>query len=78
MIYPSADEICDGIDNNCNDIIDEDVMATYYQDLDGDGFGIQTTPKMPAPHQMDIPSQEPIAMMMKLSPSLEPLDPATT
>ena len=30
---------CDGIDNNCNDIIDEDVMTTYYQDLDGDGFG---------------------------------------
>ena len=39
LIYPSADEICDGIDNNCNDIIDEDVMTTYYQDLDGDGFG---------------------------------------
>lgn len=31
-IYPSADEICDGIDNNCNGTIDEGF------DSDGDGY----------------------------------------
>ena len=39
-VYPSAEEICDGIDNNCNDQADEDLaLATYYEDLDEDGFG---------------------------------------
>ena len=38
-ISPNANEICDGIDNNCDFVIDEDVQITYYEDFDNDGFG---------------------------------------
>ncbi|MHC4267753.1 MAG: putative metal-binding motif-containing protein [Planctomycetota bacterium] len=30
-INPAALEVCDGVDNNCDDQIDEGVSATYYQ-----------------------------------------------
>ena len=43
-VYPSAEEICDGLDNDCNDEIDEDVLQVYYLDVDGDGFGDGTQP----------------------------------
>lgn len=37
---PNATEVFDGVDNNCNTIIDEGFMlTTYYEDLDNDGFG---------------------------------------
>ena len=40
-IHPAAEEVCDGIDNNCDDNIDGDAIdaATWYADADGDGFG---------------------------------------
>jgi hypothetical protein len=38
-INPSRPEICNGIDDNCIDGIDEGVTLTFYQDLDNDGFG---------------------------------------
>ena len=38
-IYPGAAELCDGLDNNCNEDIDEDVGTTYYFDGDEDTYG---------------------------------------
>jgi hypothetical protein len=38
-VNPGATEVCDGQDNNCNTITDENVTTTYYRDMDGDGFG---------------------------------------
>ena len=39
LTYPSANEICDGFDNNCDEQIDEGLNSIFYTDADGDGFG---------------------------------------
>lgn len=40
QINPNATEVFDGVDNNCDSVIDEGfTFTTYYEDLDNDGFG---------------------------------------
>ena len=38
-VHPGPAEACDGLDNNCNGMIDEGVLHTFYPDSDGDGYG---------------------------------------
>jgi hypothetical protein len=40
LIFPTAIDLCNSIDDNCNGLIDEDaIFTTWYSDADGDNFG---------------------------------------
>jgi hypothetical protein len=39
-VHPEAEEACDGVDNNCDTVVDEGLdTTTWYQDRDRDGYG---------------------------------------
>ncbi len=42
--HPGGTEICDGVDNNCLNGVDEGVSTPYYADGDSDGYGDVTNP----------------------------------
>ena len=39
FFYPGATEICNYLDDNCNNFVDEGLQQTYYEDADGDSYG---------------------------------------
>ncbi len=46
-VHPEADEVCDGVDNDCDGDVDEEGALeelTWYRDSDGDGFGDDAEP----------------------------------
>jgi len=45
---PGVVEICDGIDNDCNEQVDDGLFfETWYADVDGDGYGDDSDPGTP-------------------------------
>ncbi len=39
--HPGAPETCDGDDEDCDAGVDEGVLAVWYRDADGDGYGVE-------------------------------------
>jgi hypothetical protein len=40
---PDAAEVCDGVDQDCDGTIDDGVLVTFYDDIDGDSYGADGT-----------------------------------
>ncbi len=38
-VHPGAAESCNGVDDDCDGEVDEEVLTTFYPDADGDGYG---------------------------------------
>jgi Putative metal-binding motif/FG-GAP repeat len=38
-VHPAAVEVCNDLDDDCDEQVDEDALSTWYVDVDGDGWG---------------------------------------
>jgi hypothetical protein len=38
-VFPGAAEVCNGLDDDCNQTVDDGLMVSYYRDADGDTYG---------------------------------------
>ena len=56
-IFEGAEELCDGKDNNCDDLVDE-TAPTWYEDCDQDGFAPAGAVEVT---QCDAPTNTPVA-----------------
>jgi hypothetical protein len=41
-VFPDNPEVCDGLDNNCDGLVDETVAGAWFLDVDDDGYGGET------------------------------------
>ncbi|MBO87831.1 MAG: hypothetical protein CL927_20970, partial [Deltaproteobacteria bacterium] len=44
-ISPLALEVCNGLDDDCNGIVDDGVLLVFFDDADGDGVGNPAQPR---------------------------------
>jgi len=39
-VHPNAPEVCNSVDDDCDGLVDEDLLTSFYSDTDQDGFGV--------------------------------------
>ncbi|MFT5584338.1 MAG: hypothetical protein ACI9VR_001923 [Cognaticolwellia sp.] len=43
-VHPNAEELCDGVDQDCDGVVDNGALETWWPDADGDGTGDPASP----------------------------------
>lgn len=56
-VNPTATEACDGVDNDCNGMVDDGVLQAGFADGDRDGWGADDAPMMACPGTVGFATQ---------------------